>query len=359
MRRWHQLRAVMLKEVRQTLRDKRMLGLLFFAPTLQLFVFTYAVDFEIEAIDTVLVDRDDTTASRARLADLAAEGTLRVTARSRDAAAGEAALVRGEAQAVIIVPEGFARSMGRGEPAPVQVLYDGSDPNRGTAAANAARGFFGDVGSSPVVTRVLYNPGLDTAPYMVPALTGILLLLVTTIVAAMGIAREAETGTLEQVLVTPIPRGVLLVGKLTPFAVVGVFDFILAMVAGVLVFDVPVDGSLVALMAVVVTYLVATLALGLLISTVSQTQQQAFMTGFLVMLPVILLSGTLTPLGAMPEWMQLVTWANPLRHFAMIARAILLRGARLGELLPEVVALFTCAAVLLSASILSFRKTKS
>ncbi len=206
---------------------------------------------------------------------------------------------------------------------------------------------------------MLYNPGLDTAPYMVPALTGILLLLVTTIVAAMGIAREAETGTLEQVLVTPIPRGVLLVGKLTPFAVVGVFDFILAMVAGVLVFDVPVDGSLVALMAVVVTYLVATLALGLLISTVSQTQQQAFMTGFLVMLPVILLSGTLTPLGAMPEWMQLVTWANPLRHFAMIARAILLRGARLGELLPEVVALFTCAAVLLSASILSFRKTKS
>ena len=359
MSRWQQLRAVMLKEVRQALRDRRMLALLLIAPTIQLLVFTFAVDFEVDSIATVVVDQDDTQASRARVRSLLAEGTLRDAGRSRDPREAEERLTEGQATAVVIIPPGFARRGGRGQPQPVQVLYDGSDPNRGTVAANAARGFFGDVSASPVVTRVLYNPSLDTAPYMVPAIAGILLLLITTIVAAMGLARESETGTLEQVLVTPISRSTLLLGKLLPFGAVGLFDFALAMVVGVGLFDVPVEGSLFALALVVVVYLLSTLSLGLLVSTLSDNQQQAFMTGFLVMLPIILLSGVLTSLRAMPQWLQVVTWVNPLRHFAFLVRALLFRGASLAELLPELGALILCAATLLSASVLSFRKTKS
>jgi ABC-2 type transport system permease protein len=357
--RWRQLRAVMLKEVRQAIRDRRVLALLLFAPTIQLFLFAFAVDYEVEQIATIVVDQDQTGASRRRLEDLLAEGTLRDVGRTDDPAVAEAALSRGEATVAVIIPPGFARQGGRQEPQPVQVLFDGSDPNQGTAAANAARGFFGDANSSPVATRILYNPGLDTSPYMVPALAGILLLLVTTTIAAMGLARESETGTLEQVLVTPISPGVLLVGKLLPFGVVGFFDFALALIVGVAFFGVPVQGSLLALSLVVVLYLVSTLSLGLLVSSLSTSQQQAFMTGFLVMLPVILLSGVLTPLRAMPEWLQIATWANPLRHFASLARALLLRGASLSEMLPELLALLLCAVVLLAASVLSFRKTKS
>jgi len=359
MNRWRQLQAVIVKELRQTVRDRRVLALLLIAPTLQLFVFTFAIDLEVEEVATAVVDLDDTGASRRQVEALLAEGTLADGGRYRAVAPAEDALERGEVQAILVVPDGYARAAGRPGPPEVQVLIDGSDPNRGTAAANAARGFFGGASQSPLRIRVLYNPGLDTAPYMVPGLVGVLLLLITTIIASMGLAREKESGTLEQVMVTPVSRSVLLVGKLAPFAFIGCFDFLLAMAAGAMVFDMPLEGSLLELVAVLLIYLVATLSLGLLISSFAGSQQQAFMGGFLVMLPTILLSGVMTPLRAMPESLQLATWINPLRHFASIARANVFRGAHLSELLPELLALTLCALVLLSAAILSFRKTKS
>lgn len=353
-----QLRAVIVKELRQTVRDRRVLALLIIAPMIQLFVLTYAVDLEVSDVATAVVDLDDSGASRRIVEAMLAEGTLRDAGRFRDAASAEAAMVEGEVQAIVIVPAGYARDTTLGVPADVQVVIDGSDPNRGNTAANAARGFFGGATGSAIATRVLYNPGLDTAPFMVPGIAGILLLMVTTIIAAMGLSREAESGTLEQVLVTPISKWVLLVGKLIPFAVVGCFDYLMALGVGVGVFGVPIHGTLAVLALAIPIYLVAVLSLGLMVATFSDTQQQAFMSGFLVMLPAILLSGVLTSIRAMPEWLQLLTWVNPLRHFSTIARASLFRSATFADLWMEFAALSACALVLLVTSIAAFRTVK-
>lgn len=353
-----QLRAVIVKELRQTVRDRRVLALLIIAPALQLFVFTVAVDLEVEDVATAVVDQDATQTSRRLVEAMLAEGTLRDAARFESVGEAEDAMVAGEVQAIVVLPAGFSRSLVRQEAADVQVLIDGSDPNRGNAAAAAARGFLGGATGSAVETRVLYNPSLDTAPFMVPGIAGVLLLLVTTIVAAMGLAREAESGTLEQVLVTPISKWVLLGGKLIPFAVVGIFDFLVALSVGVAFFEVPIDGSLDVMAVTVLIYLVAVLSMGLMVATFSETQQQAFVTGFLVLLPTILLSGVFTSVRAMPEWLQLATWVNPLRHFTTISRAALFRGAHFSDLAPELLALSACAAVLLVTSIAAFRTVK-
>ncbi|MEM7607456.1 MAG: ABC transporter permease [Myxococcota bacterium] len=352
------LAAVVTKEVRQTLRDKRMMALLLVAPTIQLCVFTVAVDLEIDAIDTAIVDLDDTQESRREIAALVADGMLSDAGRHRSVDTAMHALVDGNVSAVLVFDRGFARVRGRGEGTAVQMIYDGSDPNKGTAAASAARAAFGGTSASPVAVLYLNNPSLDTAPYMIPALSGVILLLVTMIVAAMGLARESERGTLEQISVTPLTRGEFLLGKLLPFAAVGVFDFLLALAVGGALFGLPLTQPLGPVFVVLPIFLVASLSLGLLVANVSANQQQAFITGFLVMLPLILLSGALTPLSSMPAWLQQLTWANPMRHFAALTRAFLLRGASLSEVWRELLALLVCALAFFSAALLSFRKIK-
>lgn len=374
------LLAVVQKEVRQTLRDRRMMFLLLGAPMIQLFVFGNAVDLDVDRVPTVVVDRDGTEASRTLVRRLLADGTLLGTESAIDPGVAERALIDGRASAAIIVPEGFSRTVARGvagEPATVQVLIDGTNPNRSGVAGGAASRFLqlaareaieervARMGSAAprmprppsVEARVLYNPRLETAVYMVPGITAMLLLIVTTIVTAMGLARERESGTLEQVLVTPVRPAVLIAGKMLPYALAGLFDFGLAMAVGAYAFDMPIRGSLLLLVLATSLYLVATLAAGLLVSTISRTQQQAFMGGFLFMLPAALLSGIMTPIHAMPEWLRAVTVLNPLRHYAEVMRAVLLRGAGPGDVLPELVALAAIGLALATTAALRFRKT--
>jgi ABC-2 type transport system permease protein len=256
----------------------------------------------------------------------------------------------------------------------VQVVIDGTDPNRASVAASAASRFFGEEGQRlardraeragrpvpprvEVVPRVLYNPSLETAPYLVPGIMAMLLVVVTTIVTAMGLAREREVGTLEQVLVTPVERRWLLVGKMLPFLAIGAFDVLLVLSVGSWVFSVPLDGSFAALAAGTLVYLSCTLSVGLLVSTVSATQQQSFLGGFLFALPAILLSGIMTPIHGMPPWLQAVTYANPLRYYAELVRAVLLEGARLADVALQVGALAAFAAVVVTASVVRFGKT--
>jgi ABC-2 type transport system permease protein len=204
--------------------------------------------------------------------------------------------------------------------------------------------------------RIWFNPSLKTQPFMIPGVMSILLVITTTLVTAMGLSREREMGTLEQVLVTPIRPLYLLVGKMTPFLVIGCFDVLLVLAAGVWVFGVPLHGSLGLVAIGTLLYLLSTLGIGLLISTVSRTQQQAFLAGFLFAMPAILLSGIMTPITAMPTWLQAVTIFNPVRYYIEVLRAVLLKGATLLDIWWRLLALLAFGVGLLTIASLRFRK---
>ncbi|MGE3631724.1 MAG: ABC transporter permease, partial [Sandaracinaceae bacterium] len=251
---------------------------------------------------------------------------------------------------------------------------DGSDPNRANVASAAVSSYF--AGRSVALMRerlarrgvrmpagaraerrVYFNPTLESAVYMVPGVMAMLLLLITTIVSSMGLARERESGTLEQILVTPVSSGVLLIGKMLPFAVIGLVDFGIAMVVGSYVFDMPIRGSLLLLSFATLLYLATTLGMGLLIATLSRSQQQAFLGGFLFMLPAALLSGIMTPIRSMPAWLQPFTLLNPLRHYQEILRGALLRGAGFDELSRQLLVLAVMGALVLSFASFRFRRS--
>lgn len=372
--------AVMKKEIRQTVRDRRVMFLLLAAPMIQLFVFGNAVVLDVDRVPTIVVDLDETSASRRLVSRMLADGTLIETERTTSTEVAERALIEGRVSAAVIVPRGATRAIVRGhahDPAQVQVLIDGTDPNKGGVAASAASRFLqlaareileariARLGAhaprlpreATLQVRVLYNPQLETAVYMVPGIAAMLLLIVTTIVTAMGLARERETGTLEQILVTPVHPAALIAGKMLPFAIIGLFDFALAMAVGAYAFDMPIRGSFSLLVLATSLYLIATLAAGLLVSTISRTQQQAFMGGFLFMMPAVLLSGIMTPLHAIPSWLAPLTLFNPLRHYAEIMRTVLLRGAGFDEIVSQLIALALIGGVLAATAVARFRKT--
>ncbi len=367
------LAAVVQKEVRQTMRDRRMMALLVMAPLIQLIIFGFAVSFEVDEVPAVIVDLDQSHQSRTDLQRLLADRTLVAVAERPSVPEAERLLERGEAAVVIVVPRGFERDLARGRPATVQTIVDGGDPNRAGVATSAVTSYFAAESEARVrarvrranarlpevrtSSRVLFNPTLDTSVYMVPGVMAMLLLLITTIVSSMGLAREREVGTLEQILVTPVSSGVLIVGKMLPFAVVGLIDFGIALVVGSVVFDMPLRGSLTLLAVGTLFYLMTTLGVGLLIATLSRSQQQAFLGGFLFLLPAALLSGIMTPIRSMPEWLQPWTLINPLRHYQEILRGSLLRGASFEELHVQLITLAVMGALVLSFASFRFRRS--
>ncbi|MFT3917581.1 MAG: ABC transporter permease [Anaeromyxobacteraceae bacterium] len=367
-----QVAAVFRKEMRQTVRDRRVMFMVIAAPLVQTMIFGFAVNFDVDDVPTVLVDLDRSAESREHARRLLADGTLR--ARAEAGSAGEAVRLvdDGRAAAALVLPSGLGADLAAHRPAEVQVLLDGTDPNRASTAGAAASRYFGERAEAlmrerlraagrpepaqiELVPRVAYNPRLKTAPYLVPGIAAMLLVIVTTLVTAMGLSRERENGTMEQVLVTPIQPLWLLLGKLLPFLMFGLIDMALLIAAGTWVFEVPLRGSLLVGLVGVALYLFSTLGMGLFISTVSQTQQQAFLGGFLFMMPAILLSGVMTPIRAMPGWLQAVTYLNPLRHFAEVMRGVLLRGAGLADLWFQLAALAVLGLGLMGLAAVRFR----
>lgn len=358
---WRQIRVVIRKEVQQTLRDRRMMMLLVVAPLVQTVVFGFAVDFEADRIPTAYVDEDDSVESRELGLRLFSDRTLVPAQRTVTARHAERWLQTDRADMVVVVPEHYGSDLVRGRRPVIQALVDGSDPNRSAAAQGFLTGLFQDPSAVPgqVSTRFYFNPGLDTAPFMLPGVAGVLLLLITTIVSAMGLARERETGTLEQLQVTPIPSAVILSGKVVPFAAIGWFDFALALGIAHFGFGMPLRGSPIELGAIGAIYLGCTLSTGLAVSTFSRSQQQAFLGGFLVLLPFALLSGVFTPVQSMPPWLQVCTWVNPLRHFATLVRANAFAGGRLSEAPAHLLALVAYAVIVGTVATLRFSRMKS
>ncbi len=367
-----QFRAVFRKEVLHTLRDRRMMFLLIVAPLLQTVLLGFAVDFDVDRVPTVLVDGDRSAESRLHSRRLLADGTLHLCKRVSSPSEARAELDAGRAASAIVLPAEFERNFVTGRPARVQVLLDGTDPNRANVVAAAVGRYFGEVGEefgrarmssqgirAPQIEmepRVAFNPSLRSPPYMIPGVLGMLLLIVTTVVTAMGMTREREQGTLEQVLVTPLRPVWLLLGKMAPFLAIGLFDVLLVLVAGIAIFDIPLRGEFMALGVATLLYLMSTLGMGLFVSTVSRTQQQSFLGGFLVMMPAILLSGVMTPIASMPGWLAVFTWVNPVRFYVEASRAILLKGAGMADLRVQLSVLLAIGLTLITVSIVRFRK---
>jgi ABC-2 type transport system permease protein len=371
-----QLLAVARKEIRQTTRDRRLVALLLVAPAVQLGVFGLAVDFEVDQVPTVIVDHDRTAPSRAFVHELLADGTLVRHGDTNDDREALRLIDSGEASAAVFIENGFSAHLASPRPATVQVVVDGTDPNRSSvASATVTRfaraegaGLVNQVGGrSPtprsdaralrMLPRVLHNPELSTSTYMVPGILALLLLIITMIVMAMGLTRERETGTLEQVMVTPISASMLMLGKLLPYVIIGLVDLLLGIVVAVHGFEVPIDGNLMVVLAGTATYLCCTLGLGLLISTVSRTQQQAYITGFLVMLPAVLLSGVMTPLWGVPDALMPLTFINPVRYYVEIVRGVLLKGATLVDLSGHFAALSVMAVVFVAVAARRFTRS--
>ena len=371
------LRAVIRKEFIQIVRDPRTLALTFAMPVVQLFLLGYAATNDVRNIDLAVVDRDRSAQSRALVASYQAADYFRVRFDADSEAELRDLIDRGKARAGLIIPPGYGRRIVAGETAAVAFVIDGSDPTVASTALAAARltgqaeateltverlarrGAAAASMAGPAIdvrTQVWYNPDLVSAYYMVPALIGLILQFLTIILTATAIVRERERGTIEQLIVTPIRPWELVVGKLTPYVVIAFIDMVEILVAGVLLFGVPINGSLPLLLVLAGLFLVTTLGIGLFISTISSTQQEATITAIFFNLPSIFLSGFFFPLAAMPPFLQLLSYAIPLRYFLIIVRGIVLKGVGAAALWPEIAALTVFAVVIMGAAALRFHK---
>ncbi len=367
-------RGLFLKELRQIRADPRMIPVLVVAPVLQLLIFGYAATFDVTRARAVVADLDRSPASRSLATRVAASDSFELMGRAGTAASAEDALVSGDADVALVIPAGFGRALARGDGAPVEIVIDGTDSVSASVTLSGAAGLIAASSRDPTLERtgaarrpnpppirvlphVLYNPEFKSRHFMVPGVLALVLLIVTMIATSMAIVREKELGTLEQLLVTPVPRAALVTAKLAPFACFGLFDAALVVAVARLWFEVPLRGSVPLLFVAMLPFVLCTLGLGLLVSTVSRTQQQAMMTAlFLVMLPMIYFSGFVFPIESMPAVLQPFTEAVPLKHLLVIVRGVMLKGAGPDELWAAVAKLTAIGAAVFALAVSLFRK---
>jgi len=358
------------KEFIQMRRDRLTLVIMTGLPVVQLLLFGYAIQTDVRNIPTVVVDESRTPESRDLVASLENTGNFRIVAHFDGRDQLDAAIARGDAQAGIIVPYDYPRRLARGETATVQVIVDAADPLSSQSALSAAAGVAqvrnleilsreARRESVPLEARVRprYNPGLRSPNYIVPGLVGVILTLTLVLVTAMALVRERERGTLEQLIVTPITKTELMLGKIAPYVGVGLVQMTAVLFIGRYVFAVPLTGNVVLLYAVALLFIVASLGFGLLISTLVRTQQQAIQMAFFFVLPNILLSGFMFPRQAMPLVFQWVGLLLPLTHFLKVLRGILLKGVGLDALWQQVTVLAAFSTLLIAVSVRRFHKT--
>lgn len=368
----YRVREMLKKELRQIFRDPRMRVVVLVAPVIQLLVFGYAVNTDVKHTATFVVDHDRTALSRELIDAITSSEYFVVVGRSESPRDLVAALDRGDAVVGIHLPVGFSADVDAGRSAQVQILIDGSDSNTGNVAQGYVTQIVRDFGleraldrlrveRSPVDlrARALYNPTLESQVYNVPAVIGALLLLVCLLLTSLSVVREREIGTLDQLMVSPIRPVELILGKTIPVALIALVDMALISLVAIAWFGIPFRGTAISLILSGVVYILAGLSFGLLISTVSKTQQEAFMTMFLFLLPALVLSGLMYPISSMPLFFQWITWLNPMRHFLEIVRGIFLKGIGLTELWVQFTALLIMAGAGLTLAVSRFQRTLS
>jgi len=360
---------MIVKELRQLFRDPRTKRVIFVAPIIQLVLFGYAVNTDVRNVATALVDHDRTPESRELVRALTASGYFRVVTTSDRSTDLGVALDAGDAVVGLEIPTGYARDLAAGRSPSVQLLLDGTNSNTATVAQGYATRIVTNLGArvaaGPSVAldgidlraRAWFNPSLESRVYNVPAVIGVIVLLMCLLLTALAVVREREVGTLEQLLVSPLTATELILGKTIPVAGIALVQLTLVTSVALLWFGIPLRGPVPTLVLAAALFIVAGLSLGLIISTISSTQQEAFLSMFLFLLPAIILSGFLYPIDAMPDFFQHLTLVNPLRHFLEIVRGIFLRGAGVSDLWVQFLVLAGMAAAGLAVATWRFRTT--
>lgn len=366
------------------LRNPRMRSMLFIPPLLQLLVFGYAVDMDVNSARVAWMDQDHSPASQKLLAAFRGSGHFEVTYVISDEREMQNVMDRGVVDGVVRVLPGFARDIERGRASNVQILLDGTNSNtaslvsgyangvvagfarEATQGAQRRRAVGGTMASGSPISmplpqltaepRVWYNPELKSRNYFIPGVVVNIITLVTLSLTAMAIVREKEIGTMEQLMVTPIRPLELILGKTLPFVLIGYWDLVLVVGAALLIFHVPFNGSFAFLLVAALVFLLTTLGAGLFISTVSRTQQQAMMATTLFFQPFFMLSGFSFPIRNMPDTVRWLTYLNPVRYFMEIVRGVFLQGAGFSTLWPQMAALTVFGVVILGLSIQRFSK---
>ena len=364
------------KELIQIRRDPKMMRLIIVSPIIQLMIFGYAITSDIQHISTAILDMDSTTQSRSLISRFEASPryfNVDYHLSSPNEVAG--LLDSGKTQMALWIPRGFAMDIGSGRAGKIQIIIDGTDSATALAVGsyvNAITSKYSERltwaaidyrGEAPLTlpqvnanVRAWYNPELKSVNFLVPGVLCMILLITTMMLTSLAVVREREIGTLEQIIVTPIRPLELVIGKMVPFALIGYINVIMIVVAATVWFEVPIRGSLLLLFALTTVFLTTSLGTGVLVSTVSKTQQQAMMVSFFIMQPSILLSGFMFPIDNMPKLIQWLTYLIPLRYYLEIIRGIFLRGVGLSVLWPQALALLVLGGVLITASTLRFTK---
>lgn len=368
------------KEYLHVFRDRATRVQVIAIPMVQLVVLSFAATFEVRETPIYLVDLDHSSVSRELALRFEASDVFRITGAAASPRLADEALRAREATMVLHIPAGFERDLTTRRAAPVQLVLNAEEgvtagivrahaagvlaryggelgaeitaaPGQGPRGGRAAGG-----GRIDLRTRGWYNPALAYTDYMVPGVLVVLVTIIGTLLTAQNIAREKELGTLEQLNVTPITRTQFIAGKLIPFWILGMAELAVGLALAKLIFDIPLRGNLAIVFAVGAVYLVAALALGLLISTVAETQQQAMFVTFFVMMIYLLLSGLFTPVTSMPEWVRWLAELNPVKHFVEVVRAVLIKGAGVGTVLRPTLALVAFAVGLLALAVGRYSK---
>jgi ABC-2 type transport system permease protein len=369
------LLSLIRKEFIQIVRDPRTLYITLVIPVIQIFLLGYTATSDVRNVPLAVFDQDHSPSARKLLDAYRAADYFSLTFDANSESELRGLIDSGQARAGLIIPPDYGDSLLAGRTARVTFVLDGSDPNSASTSLAAAQ-LIGQahateimvarlaqqglaLGQSPpveVATHVWYNPDLISAFFMIPALIGMILQLVTSMLTATAIVRERERGTIEQLIVTPIRSWELILGKIIPYVLIAFLDTVEILVVGTWWFRVPIRGSLGLLLALSGLFLVSSLGIGLFLSTVARTQQEAMMLTWFTLLPTVFLSGFFFPLNAMPVALRVVSYAVPLRYYLIIIRSVILKGVGLEAVMPEVVALALFGLVLMGAAALRFRK---
>jgi ABC-2 type transport system permease protein len=363
------IRQILIKEFLQMLRDPRMRAIVFIMPCIQMLVFAFALTTDVTRIATAVLDDDNSPASRAVTQALVSTNHFVVTHRPETPAAARRLLDHGDVRAVFHFPDGFGNAVARGGPAKLQLLADGAESNSAPIVFGYANQIVSNynleiegekaspVGTAEIDSRAWYNENLESKLYFVPGLIAVMLMVVSLLLTSIAIVREKEIGTIEQIMVTPITSVELILGKTIPFLITGYITMTLMLALAFLVFGVRVEGSFVLLYLMAGVYISGNLGLAMTISVASETQQQALLTAFFIMMPGVLLSGFLFPIDNMPTVVRAITYLNPMRWFLEIVRGVTLKGTGLRTLWPDVLMQIVLATGFLTLAAKRFKKT--
>jgi ABC-2 type transport system permease protein len=369
------IRRVFVKELIQTLRDKRMRMTLIIPPMFQLIIFGYAANLDVKHIRTAVRDLDQSVDSRDLISRFRQSKYFDIVFYPQRQQDTERLILNGDVILSLEIPPDFSRKLKKGDTATVQILVDGTESNTAMIALGYVSKILGDYSTSVMIHRlnregrigfeeagvelehrIWFNPNLESRLFYVPGVIASIAFLIPVILTAQAIVREKEIGTLEQIMVTPIRSWELMVGKTLPFALIGLLDVVMIALIGVFWFEVPLRGNPFVLLFGAVLFLLSSVAIGLFISTISSTQQQAQISTFFFTMPAFILSGFAFPIDNMPEWIQPLTYAIPLRYFLVIIRGVFLKGIGLEILWPQMAALAGLGGAMILLSSLRFRK---